>query len=467
MGAGAIARQTEACMDELWLVALKLLAIVGLIAANGFFVAAEFSLVSIRPTRIDQLAEEGSRIAKIIQKAKRDPTRFLIAAQIGITLASLALGWVAEPTLATLLLQLMHAANVALSEIAVHAIATVITFAVITYLHIVLGENIPKAFALQRTEPTVFLTALPMEWLAVLFTPFIGFLNRTGQWMLNMVGVKGDPGHHLVYTEDEIKRLLAASHEEGILEAEEKAMLEKVFDFSDKDARDVMVPRPDIKMVPVDATWDQLMALVEAHGFTRYPVYEGDADHVLGFLHLKDLFAYMASACQPDAYSLRVMLREVLFVPETKSIMDLLTEFKRGRYRMAIVMDEYGGTSGLVTPQDLVEEIVGRVDDEFSAPRPEVEKVGPGRFRILGRLRIEDFNERFGTQLPSDEYDTIAGWVFGTLGREAHVDDEIASDEFCFTVEQLQGHRITSILFQHWQPGPEGAPPPSEKNRPL
>jgi CBS domain containing-hemolysin-like protein len=436
-------------MDDVGVVALKLVAILALIAANGFFVAAEFSLVSIRPTRIDQLVDEGSRVARIIQRAKRDPTRFLIAAQIGITLASLALGWIAEPTLATLLVAVMHSMSLTLGEVAVHAIATVITFTIITYLHIVLGENIPKALALQRTEPTVFLTAVPMEWLSIVATPFITFLNRTGQWMLRVVGVDGDPGHHLVYTEDEIRRLLAASHEEGILEAEERAMLEKVFDFADKDARDVMVPRPDIKMVPVDATWEQLMALVEAHGYTRYPVYEHDADHILGFLHLKDLFAHMAKSRSPEAFSLRDILREILFVPETKPIVDLLNDFKTGRHRMAIVMDEYGGTVGLVTPQNLVEEIVGQVGDEFSEPHREVEKVAPGRYRVTGSLRIDEFNQRFGADLPTDEYDTIAGWVFGTLGREAHLDDSIEIGSCTFTVDQLQGHRITSILFEY------------------
>lgn len=434
-------------MHEFWVVTLKLLAIVALIAANGFFVAAEFSLVSVRSTRIDQLAEEGSRIALIIQKAKRDPNQFLIASQIGITLASLALGWIAEPTLATLILDLLHGLHATLGPIVVHAIATVITFTLITYMHIVLGENIPKTFALQRTEGTIFLTAWPMEILTKLFSPFIVVLNRTGQAMLDWVGIQGDQAHHLVYTEDELRRLLAASHEEGLLEAEERAMLEKVFDFSDLVVRDVMVPRPDIKLVPVDIGWPELLAYMERWGHSRYLVFEHDADQILGFVHLKDVFGFMTRH-QPEAFSLRDILREVLFVPETKPIVDLLEVFKRGRQQMAVVMDEYGGTIGLVTPQDLVEEIVGAVEDEFGPAQAHIERLGPNRYRLNGRLRLAEFNDRFGTQLPTDEFDTIAGWVFGTLGREAHEDDEIELGPLTFTVEQLEGHRIMSLLVE-------------------
>jgi CBS domain containing-hemolysin-like protein len=434
-------------MAEFWLVSLKLLAIAALILANGFFVAAEFSLVSVRSTRIDQLAEEGSKIARVIQRAKADPNRFLITSQIGITLASLALGWIAEPTLATLLLDLLHGLHASLGDVVVHGIATVITFTLITYMHIVIGENIPKAFALQRTEPTIFLTAMPLEWLSVLFTPFIAVLGRTGQVMLRWVGITGDQAHHLVYTEDELRRLLAASHEEGLLEAEERAMLEKVFDFSDLVARDVMVPRPDIRMVPLDIGWPELLAYIERFGHSRYPVFDRDSDHVVGFVHLKDIFGFMTRH-NPEAFELKDVMREVFFVPETKLIVQLLEEFKRGRHQLAIVMDEYGGTVGMITPQDLVEEIVGAVEDEFGPPKADIVTLGPGRYRLNGRLRLAEFNERFGTELPTDEFDTIAGWIFGTLGREAHEDDEVEVDTLSFTVEQLDGHRIISLLLE-------------------
>ncbi|MFN3429531.1 MAG: hemolysin family protein [Candidatus Sericytochromatia bacterium] len=448
---------------------LNLSIVLFLIAANGFFVAAEFALVSVRLTRIEQLAEEGNRAARIVLRAKHDPNRFLSAAQIGITLASLALGWVAEPTVAAVLMAGFHAAHIGLSEAVLHTIATVITFIMITFLHIVLGESIPKGFALNRTEPTVLLTAFPMEWMAIFTTPFIRVLNASSVWLMNRMGIEATSAHHMVYTEDELKRIVTASHEVGILEAEEQAMLHKVFAFSDRVAREVMVPRPDIKMVPADATWEQLMALVEAHGYTRYPVYEHDADHILGFLHLKDLFAHMARARSPEAFALRDILREILFVPETKPIVDLLNDFKTGRHRMAIVMDEYGGTVGLVTPQNLVEEIVGQVGDEFSEPHREVEQVAPGRYRITGSLRIDEFNQRFDAELPTDEYDTMAGWVFGTLGREAHLDDSIEIESCSFTVDQLQGHRITSILFERFdEDEPAGSQAPgAQDHRPL
>ncbi|HEY9724395.1 MAG TPA: hemolysin family protein [Oscillatoriaceae cyanobacterium] len=426
---------------------LELCAVLALIALNGFFVAAEFSLISVRVTRIEQLAETGNRTARFIQHTKADPSRFLSASQTGITLASLALGWVGEPAVARVLLIGMHHADVLLGAWIVNIVATVVTFLFITYLHIVLGELVPKALALQRTESVVLMTASVMQLLVWLFTPFIVVLQRSTKWLVNQMGIEAVPEHHLAYSEEELKRIVSASHEVGILEAEEQQMLHKVFAFSDKVAREVMVPRPDMTALPVEISWVDLVRTVREHVHTRFPVYEENLDHILGVFHAKDLFRFLEEP-SPEAFSLRALIREVPFVPENKPVDDLLAEFKKGRTQIAIVMDEYGGTAGLVTLEDLLEEIVGEIEDEFDVPEPETEMIGPTEYLIDGRYRIVDFNERFGGELPTEDFDTIAGLVFGQLGREPQMGDEVDIDGFHFVIRAMEGHRITRLFVR-------------------
>ncbi len=428
-------------------IALNLSIVLVLVAANGFFVAAEFSLVSMRATRIDQLAEEGNRVAKVLKRAKADPNRFLSASQIGITLASLALGWVAEPTVASLIVVgFAKIGVISLISLALaHTIATVITFIIITYMHIVLGEYIPKALALQRTEATVLFTGLPLELMATVCTPFIHVLNKSGQWMLDRLGIEAAPHHHLVYTEDELKRIVSASHEVGILEAQEQEMLHKVFGFADRRARELMVPRPDMVVLPATATWHDVVKLVCEEQHSRMPVYEDTIDNILGVLHTKDLFQFMAANKSPEEFQLRKLLRDVPFVPESKQVDDLLAEMQKSRTQMAIVMDEFGGTAGLISLEDLLEELVGEIDDEFDEPEDEIQLVGDGIYLLDGSLRIADFNDRFGTELPTDDYDTMAGLVFGQVGREPAVGDVVELDRAQLTVHELEGHRITRL----------------------
>jgi CBS domain containing-hemolysin-like protein len=431
-------------------VALNLATVLLLVGINGFFVAAEFSLVSVRATRIDQLAEEGNRVARIIKRAKADPNRFLSASQIGITLASLALGWVAEPTVASLIMALFHTTHLdgAITLTLAHTAATFITFVIITYMHIVLGELIPKAFALQRTEATVLLTAMPLEAMATICTPFIHVLNTSGQWLLDRMGIEAAPHHHLVYTEDELKRIVSASHEVGILEAGEQEMLHKVFAFADRNAREVMVPRPDMKVLPATATWADVVKNLCEEQHSRIPIFEDTIDNIVGVLHAKDLFQFMAEGAAPADFDLRKVIRDVSFVPESKATDDLLSEMQKTRTQIAIVMDEFGGTAGLVSLEDLLEELVGEIEDEFDEPEPEIVLAGDGIYLLDGRLRIADFNDRFGTELPTADYDTMAGLVFGELGREPVIGDLVDVDRAQLTVHTMEGHRITRLRLR-------------------
>lgn len=444
--------------------AWKMAVVFLLVGINGFFVAAEFSLVSIRQTRVEQLVAEGNRLAKLILRAKADPNRYLSASQIGITLASLALGWVAEPTVASLIMWAFHALHLAVSEALLHTVATGLTFGFITYMHIVMGEFIPKGLALNVTERTILACVLPLELTALAFTPFITVLNSTGAWFLKRMGIESLPEHHLVYSEDEIKRIVNASHEGGVLEVHEQEMLHKVFAFSDKVAREVMVPRPDMYCLRLDMRFDEVLQAVNAEGHTRYPVFDEDIDHIVGIFHAKDLIKVMAEG--PEGFELKQHLRDVPFVPESKAVDDLLSEFKKGKTQVAIVMDEFGGTAGLVTLEDLLEEIVGDIVDEFDEESPEVEALAPDAYLVDGLYRIADANERFALDLPTDDFDTMGGWVFGQLGREPQVGDHATFGRVLLTVHSMDGHRITRL---HLQLAPEGseAEAPEEAAAPM
>jgi CBS domain containing-hemolysin-like protein len=234
-------------------------------------------------------------------------------------------------------------------------------------------------------------------------------------------------------------------------------MLHKVFAFSDKVAREVMVPRPDIRMLPVDIAWKALMHDVREHAHTRFPVFDESIDNVLGVFHTKDLFAFLDEKA-PEEFNMRALIREVMFVPENKSVDDLLTEFKKGRTQIAIVMDEFGGTAGLVTLEDLLEEIVGEIEDEFDVPEPDLEQVGDCKYMIDGGYRIADFNERFGADFSTEDFDTIAGLIFGTIGREPQLGDEVQLERFQFRVEKMEGHRITRLFMDYEEPEPPAAP---------
>jgi putative hemolysin len=294
-------------------------------------------------------------------------------------------------------------------------------------------------------------TAMPVEFLAALFTPFIHVLNRSGQWMLDRLGIEAAPHHHLVYTEDELKRIVSASHEVGILEAQEQEMLHKVFAFSERRVRELMVPRPDIKALALTSDWDDVVAMVCAEQHTRIPIYDDSIDNIVGVLHTKDLFPFMASGRETSSFQLKNLLRPVPFVPESKAVDDLLADMKKARTQMAIVMDEFGGTAGLISLEDLLEELVGEIEDEFDEPEPEVVKIDAGTYLLDGKVRIADFNERFGTDLPTQDYDTMAGLVFGQLGREPLLEDSVSLERVQLVVAEMEGHRITQLRL-HLKP---------------
>jgi len=423
---------------------LKLAAVPVLVLLNAFFVAAEYSFVSVRPTRIDQLAEEGNRMARMVQRAKADPNRFISATQVGVTMVSLALGWVAEPVLAPLLRPLFDFLPRETGFITSHVVAGIFSYLLITLLEVVIGEQVPKLLALQRAEATVLATAGPVSWLGFALRPLIALLYWLTSVVLKALGLQWKGEHSLVYTENELKMLVTASREKGILEESEQQMIVRLFGFADIQADEVMVPRTELVALPADASLAETIRVVATAGYARYPVYQKTIDDVIGVFHAKDLYKLIERGRERQ-FNLRRMARPPLMVPETLPLDDLLAEMKRRRTHVAIVVDEYGGTAGMVTLEDILERIVGEVRDEFEQEPEEVRVLPNGEAELSGLLTIDEFNERFGTEIEDPIYNTIGGYVFGQLGRRPEVGDEVQVDGHLLRVAALDGLRIDRL----------------------
>ncbi len=433
---------------------LKLLAVVLLVLANAFFVAAEFSLVSVRRTRITELVAKGNTRANWVKKAIENPDRVIAATQLGITLASLGLGWIGEPALAHLLEPVINLFPQAIQSGVSHSLSAGLAFAIITFLHVVVGELAPKSIALQNPEGTSLVIAQPTIWTEWLFKPFIWVLNGTGNTLLRLIGIQPASGHELVHSVEELKMLVTASTEGGVFQEEESEMLHAIFDLGDLLVRQVMIPRTEIIGVEADAHLDEIIQLATQSAYTKLPVYEDNLDQILGVVHVKDLLRMMQSPDCEDCTA-RALARETIFVPETISISVLLRQFREDRQHIAIVMDEYGGTAGLVTLEDLLEEIVGEVSDPFDKITPEIQLLPDGSAVIDGLALIEEVNQELGLELQDPDYDTIAGYALGKLGRIPRQGDVIEADGIRLKVEGMDGLRIARLQLKRTGNNPE------------
>jgi putative hemolysin len=425
---------------------LRLLGVVILVLANGFFVAAEFALVSVRRTRVEELIQQRKTGARAVKHALEDPDRFIAATQLGITIASLGLGWLGEPALAHFIQPLLDLLPTAWVGVASHSLSAAIAFAAITFLHVVIGELMPKSIALQKPEATALFVARPTLLTEQLFKPAIWALNGTGNLLLRLIGMRAATGHELVHSVEELKMLVEASEQSGVLEDTERDMLHAVFDFGELTAREVMVPRTEMAAVDADAPVETLIQLAIKHPFSKFPVYEADIDHIIGIAHVRDLVRVQHD--QRRSATIRGLMREPLAVPETIRLDDLLQQFRAKRQHMAIALDEYGGTAGLVTLDDLMEQIVGEVRDPFDRSAPQIQRLPDGSALVDGMTPIENVNEFFGLNLQDEHYDTIAGFVLGRLGRMAKVGDTVESDGVRLKVEALDGLRIARLSLR-------------------
>lgn len=415
-----------------------------LVLANGFFVAAEFSLVSVRRTRIAELVEKGNSAAGSVQQAINNPDRVIAATQLGITLSSLALGWIGEPALSHLLEPLVSLFPVGIQSELSHSLSAAVSFAIITFLHVVVGELMPKSIALQNPEGTSLVVARPTLWTEKIFKPAIWALNGTGNWLLRLIGIQPLEGHQLVHSVEELRMIVTASMEEGVFLQDEGEMLHALFDFGGLVVRQVMIPRTEMISVEADINLQEIIDLIVESTYTKFPVYDDDLDNIIGIVHVKDLLNALRMD-EPGNWTARDFLREALFVPETISVNMLLRHFRDNRQHIAIVLDEYGGTAGLVTLEDLVEEILGEVSDPFDVVTPEIQPQPDGSFLIDGRARLEEVNEHLGLTLSEPNYDTIAGYIMGKLGRVPRLYDEVKGPKVRMRVEKMDGMRIEEI----------------------
>ena len=443
-----------------WLagVSWRLGGVLALVLANGFFVAAEFSIVAVRKTRVDQLLIEGHRGARAVRRAVTEPASYIAATQLGITMASLGLGWLGEPALASLIQPGLGLLPAQIAEATARSIAVAIAFAVVTALHIVLGELAPKTIALQHAESTALLVVKPTELFMTAFWPFIRLLNGMGNAVVNLLGMRGSGSHAMVHSEEELKMLVTASQEAGVLEEQEEQMLHRVFGFADLTAGQLMVPRTEIVGVPADATRDDVVSLIGRYGHTRLPVYREDLDHVIGILHVTDLLK--AITATGGGINVAALAREALTVPETLGADDLLAEMRRRSVGEALVIDEYGGTAGLVTFESLVARIVGD-PGTTAAGRAKIETLPDGSANLDGLVLVTDVNERFGLHIDATTYTTVGGFMLGRLGRRPRLGDTIEVDGRRMRAVALEGIRVSRV----WLSKP--AQPPASSLQPL
>ena len=414
-----------------------------LVGANAFFVAAEFALVSAQDARLARLADKGDRLARVVRTAQGELNLYLSSCQVGITLASLALGWIGEPAIAQTLESVFSGLSSPFDVIARHSVAIVIAFAVITYLHVVLGEVAPKALAIFHPEIVARWTVVPLIAFTKIGAPFIWSVNELANSMLRLLGVRLDTESERVHGPEEIKILVRRSQEVGKVDVDEQTMISGVFDLTRTVAREVMTPRLDIVAVPSDVGFDQLVETVNSSGFSRLPVYEESLDKVVGIVLVKDLLPLVGSG-GPEPFDVRQMMREPYYVPDSKQVGELLAEFRRLKVHMAIVVDEFGGTDGLVTLEDLLEEIVGEIYDEHDVARP-MFTLTPSGHLIDGGAPIDEVNERFALSLPLEDYDTLGGLILGELGHVPSAGDRLDVGGATLVVENVHERRVKLV----------------------
>jgi putative hemolysin len=424
-------------------VALELLAVVLLILLNAFFVAGEYSLVTVRRTRMQELADGGSRTARSVLHITSDPPHFIAAMQLGVTLTSLGIGALGEAVLVNLF-----------DEWLATILAVLFAFLVITFLHVVVGELVPKGVALSYAERVALGVSAPVRLFFFVFKPLIWVLQRSSELGQRAIGIDPKAMEGAAHSEAELKMLLEVSTEHGEIELDEREMLYKVFDFAEKEVADVMVPRPDVTGLSVDLGLEDAMGVMLESPYTRYPVYRDSLDEIVGIVHVRDLVASLHNGTSGAGRSLAELARPAYVVPENKDLGALLAEFRKANHHMAVVVDEYGATAGIVTLEDLLEEIVGDIEDEFDLPDESVERLDDTRIRISGSFTIDDFNEEFGTSLDDEDFHTVAGYVFGHLGRAAEAGDEVRDNGLHFTVLETSGTRILRLEVEFLETEP-------------
>ena len=420
---------------------IKVLIAFTLVGINGLFVAAEFAMVKVRKTRLAELADNGSWRAQTALDVASKLDAYLSACQLGITLASLGLGWLGEPAIATLIEPLFVGFG-GWSLIYTHTIAIAIAFFTISFLHIVLGELVPKSFAIQKAESTALATAGILKFFYWVFYPVIWALNSIANLVLQIMRIQPANEADLSHSEEELRMLVDASQKHGYLDKMEGKLLDNVFEFSDRIASEVMIPRQDMVCIFIQDTFEEILEVVKKYGHTRYLLCDDDKDHVLGLVHMRDIIRLQEQSGTKEIAQIK---RDILAVPEGMPISHLVQRMRSQRTHMAIIVDEFGGSAGLVTLEDMLEELVGEIYDEFESEQPDIQKLAENEYILNGRVLLEEVSEMLEIQLEEDTVSTIGGYVFARIGRKPVKGDIVYFDGFNFEVIEVLGYRITKV----------------------
>lgn len=422
-------------------IGLSITLVLVLVLLNGFFVAAEFAVVKIRGSRIESLAQEGMLRAKLARTILSNMNAYLSACQLGITLTSLGLGWVGEPAVARLLEPAMS--KFGMPDPVIHTIAFILAFTLITSLHITIGEQYPKTYAIRKPEPITLWVAAPLILFYKLMLPFIWILNGVSNWMLKKSGVEPDHSHESVHTEEEIRILVKESHRNGLIDKTELTLVDNIFEFAETNSREIMIPRTEMVCLYANVSYEENKRIAVEEMHTRYPVCDPDKDNVAGFVHIKEMLKH-----DDSLDSILKITRPLMKVPDSMPISTLLRLMQRNRTAIALLIDEYGGTSGLVTIEDIMEEIVGEIHDEFDEGRPRIERQSPYLYSIDGLLLIDEVNSYFGTAIETDNYDTIGGWIYSQVEMPPRQNQCIHHNGFEYTIEEVDHMRISRLVVR-------------------
>jgi len=424
---------------------LYVLLTIFLVLLNGFFVAAEFAIVRVRGSQIELQIKSGSAVAKLARKIMHNMDGYLAATQLGVTIASLALGVFGEEVVTNIMLNTFELFGVVITSQFVINSSHVVAFIVITILHIVFGELAPKSIAIQRSVRTTLAISAPLRFFFIVFKPAIWLLNGFATFLLKLVGIDsaGEEAHH---SSEELQYLLEQGKESGALDSNEHELIKNVFDFNERVVKNIMVPRTKISGMDIDTSRSELLELLITEGYSRMPVYEDSMDKIIGVVHAKDILPLLARNTE---FELKDVIRKPYFIPETKKINDLMAELQQKRMQIAIVLDEFGGTAGMVTLEDIVEELVGEIQDEFDEEKPIVDKVSDREFIVNAVASIYDVNSHLPHDLPEDgDFDTVSGWVSGIFGKIPEVGEQKEADGYNITVLKKSDQNIESVKLE-------------------
>jgi CBS domain containing-hemolysin-like protein len=402
-----------------------------LVSLNGFFVAAEFAIVKVRASQLEMKVQSGSRIAIIAKNIISKLDRYLAATQLGITLASLGLGWIGEPVVSKIIIKVMSLGGVDMAPELAHQIALPTAFLIITILHIVFGELAPKSIAIQRSQRTVLIVALPLQFFYYIFRPFIWLLNGTANLLLKALGISTVQGQEM-HSSDELKYLVKQGQESGEIEQADYDIIKNAFEFSERMVKQIMIPRTHVVAIDVNDFQESMIGNLIEENYSRIPCYADTMDNIVGVLYLKDVLIKLQ---KKEPIQISSLMRTVLIVPETKRIAQLLKEFQSKHQQIAVVVNEYGGAQGIVTMEDILEELVGEIQDEYDNEVPFVEKKGEKSYHVLASASLDDINDFLPHPLTlNEEYETLAGYLILKFGRIPNINEKISFDDYEFTI---------------------------------